>query len=625
MELKNEIVNFITNKELNGALLISGKWGCGKTYLIKQIANEFNNKKEYAVAIISLFGIDSVSALAQRVKSEYLEISSTLLGKTARKVGKFVKETAQVGTGIAAAATPELLSLAAVNKGISTITSINIFDVLKINNTVGIRNKRDFVLVFDDLERSKIEITDLLGAINEYCENRKIKTIIIANEEEVESTTKNKEDSSQPEIKDVNKKDEDKYKELKEKVISRTLKLKIDHNEIVSSIIKAYRETETGYKDFLQRNLESLVCIFRNSVYDNIRSLKCAIANFERVYKIWQDKNFQTDFIDRLLYSFLIITIEYKANNFRNDIDNCLNFIEKSTLSKYSMDNFRLIRLDTIENWIVYGDWDGEKIYQDILSNTKTNAISAKQKFLHWSIYDLDFSTTESGLKEALEDAYEGLLPYDDVVSLLLRLQAYEELKITFDFNIDYKKIDTGLDKQIALIKAGTFNKTISYNHVASADINSANDKIRSILEKIEYITESIYAWGLRKKLIDFFNKPNGFLYGLDIHYLEEFDQEILEAFWQTYVNGNNRDKCDYLSYIIKINYCFPYRASWAISQRKSILQQTINNFTELKNRLTAQSTQEIDKITKLIEIKHIEEIDDLIKRIEDEAKKPTA
>ena len=41
MNIKNEIVEFINSDESNGALLITGNWGCGKSYLAKNIINEF--------------------------------------------------------------------------------------------------------------------------------------------------------------------------------------------------------------------------------------------------------------------------------------------------------------------------------------------------------------------------------------------------------------------------------------------------------------------------------------------------------------------------------------------------------------------------------------------------------
>ena len=604
MNLREEIIDFIKCKEVTGALMISGKWGCGKTYLIKQIAKELNDKKAYAIAIISLFGIDDVTTLVQRVKSEYLELNSTLLGKTARKVGKGIINVAHIGTEIAATAMPSLIPLAAVSKGVGKMASVNIFDILKISNTVGTKNKRDFALIFDDLERSKIDTTDLLGAINELCENKKIKTIIIANEEEIAKTSQENDDNLQ---------DKDKYNELKEKIIFRTLKLNIDYDQIVNGIVEKFQETESGYSEFLRKHKEAITLLFKNSKHDNIRSLKCAIPNFERIYKVWRKNNFKTDYIDKLFYSFVILTIEYKANNFQKDNEGTLNFNDKNTISKYAFENFRLIRLDSIDNWIVYGIWDGDKIYNDILANTSSKSISAKQKFLHWSIYELDEETTEAGLKEALEDAYNGALPYDAVVSLLQRLQAYDELGISFSISADYSKIDNGLNKQIEEIKAGTFKSTISYNHVASADIKNANDNTRCLLKKIEYMTESIYVWELRRKLLDFLSLPKGYIYSLDVHCLEEFDNEILDVFWEAYKNGDNRIKCDNISYIININYCFPYRLSIEKSHQLEMLNQTITNFIELQNRISQLSTQEKDKITKLIENTHIKEIDKLL------------
>ena len=91
MDIRNEIVELINADESNGALLITGHWCCGKSYLVKAIVNDFNKCDEYAVAIISLFGIDSISMLHERVKDAYLEFNSGLLGKTARKAFDVLK------------------------------------------------------------------------------------------------------------------------------------------------------------------------------------------------------------------------------------------------------------------------------------------------------------------------------------------------------------------------------------------------------------------------------------------------------------------------------------------------------------------------------------------------------
>ena len=52
MDVRKEIMEFISRKERNGALLLTGKWGCGKTYLIRQVRDELNKDIQYAVVIV---------------------------------------------------------------------------------------------------------------------------------------------------------------------------------------------------------------------------------------------------------------------------------------------------------------------------------------------------------------------------------------------------------------------------------------------------------------------------------------------------------------------------------------------------------------------------------------------
>ena len=59
---KDEIIEFIKNSNASGALLVTGDWGSGKSYLIKKIAQELNcEKSEFHISIISLFGMDTIN------------------------------------------------------------------------------------------------------------------------------------------------------------------------------------------------------------------------------------------------------------------------------------------------------------------------------------------------------------------------------------------------------------------------------------------------------------------------------------------------------------------------------------------------------------------------------------
>lgn len=117
MDIKDEIINFIERKEETGALLITGKWGSGKTFYIKNLVEEFNKEKKGYLSVISLFGINSVENLTKVVKECYLEANSTIFTKTARKIGKIVGKTVNSGLKVAEAATGGNVAVSAAQKG----------------------------------------------------------------------------------------------------------------------------------------------------------------------------------------------------------------------------------------------------------------------------------------------------------------------------------------------------------------------------------------------------------------------------------------------------------------------------------------------------------------------------
>ena len=68
MDTRKEIIDFVSCKENNGAILVTGAWGCGKTYLLRQIADQLNEDKTFLVVVVSLFGIETIEELDKKVK-----------------------------------------------------------------------------------------------------------------------------------------------------------------------------------------------------------------------------------------------------------------------------------------------------------------------------------------------------------------------------------------------------------------------------------------------------------------------------------------------------------------------------------------------------------------------------
>ena len=183
-----EIENYIEEQDQNGALLVTGKWGSGKTYLIRQIEKKLNQEPKYLMAVVSLFGIEDTNTLSKKVKE------AVAYAQTFNKAEKSGKGHIAKGVNIAkqlsekAAAFGELFDFGKIKKiakSANMLLSIDIHDFLPIEKEVycivaGEEQpvKKKLVLVFDDFERCKIGVIDLLGIINTYVEDKRIKTIV---------------------------------------------------------------------------------------------------------------------------------------------------------------------------------------------------------------------------------------------------------------------------------------------------------------------------------------------------------------------------------------------------------------------------------------------------------------
>ena len=78
--MSNEILHPIIDSVINyiemnnsGALLITGNWGCGKTYYMKEtVLPTIKGKLNRNIVIVSLFGLNNLNEIPERVFYAYL-------------------------------------------------------------------------------------------------------------------------------------------------------------------------------------------------------------------------------------------------------------------------------------------------------------------------------------------------------------------------------------------------------------------------------------------------------------------------------------------------------------------------------------------------------------------------
>ena len=175
----NYLEYFINLKYPQYAVLLKGKWGCGKTYYINHLKekwiepNEEEDKITLQPIYVSLNGISDVSTINEKIRAEISPFMYSKGMQVAKKVLQgLLKTTAKID-----------LNFDDKSEGnISfNIDSMSLFD--SSNNKIS--GKR--ILIFDDIERCKISTDEIFGYINHFVEHSRCNVILISDEEKLEN------------------------------------------------------------------------------------------------------------------------------------------------------------------------------------------------------------------------------------------------------------------------------------------------------------------------------------------------------------------------------------------------------------------------------------------------------
>ena len=590
MDVREEILDYINRNELTGALLLTGPWGCGKTYLVKEIAKELNNGKKVAVSTISLFGIDSVAAINKRVKDEYTGFILGSLGKTAKKLSKAVTTVAKDGMTVASIAAEGMPGLSAASHGLSSIMDYDLFGFIEVKNTIGKdNNKRKFILVFDDLERSNLKKKNLLGVLNEYVENKQIRVIIVADEEKIES---------------------DDYKEYKEKLITRTIRMAADYGTLIDQIVEAYSETSTGYKAFLEENRELIKQVFLESKSFNLRTLKSALADFERIYAAWQETDIATDNMKWALYTFaaelFISKVPQKKEAETPRRNNSFSLVVEED-KQYVYKGKNQSSFSAFTRWICKGAWDKSAFIQELQNKYSQMERSPLERFLLYHFWSLEQKDVDEGMLAAIELAYKGELSRENLISVLTKIHVLKEYSIELPCEVSYEKMEEGFKLRLERIKQGAVSEPRCHTFAEGSQIDEDAHHLYKQIEKLE---DQMIAWENRRLYISFLNggiaESGYFRRGL---YIDEFDDELLEIFKKEYTKASNEEKREFARSLLGLAFDYSSCSS------EENMSQSCANFRRLIEWLNSQDSD--DGITKIINKSFAEQIQEsnLLKR----------
>lgn len=302
------------------AIMLKGAWGSGKTWFMERVLEEYKqDHPEFKFMKVSLYGINSI----KQIEDEFYRQLHPILSNKALIFGANVlKNTLKASLKIDL--NGDKKSDLDVNTSVPTI---NISDFS--------RKPDGFVLVFDDIERSGIDLTLLFGYINHFVEVNGYKAILIANEDEIIN-------SKHP-INNNEVKSSENYLRTKEKLVGKTFEVTSDLHgacKVFLSVINSLHVAQ-----ILKSDIQSIENLYISANYNNLRHLRQFFLDVQRITFLMGDKYVENDdFMKIFCQQLLIFSMEHRGGNLNYEEFDSINKVnfgmslgEENVVSKYEM------------------------------------------------------------------------------------------------------------------------------------------------------------------------------------------------------------------------------------------------------------------------------------------------
>lgn len=290
--MNENIVNFLNGYMMNPdpqyAVLLKGKWGCGKTHFINHWIDAYKGNPTTEQVLesiyVSLYGLSDTKQITTAINRVICPI---LYGKAA-KAGKVL---AKIASAMVLKHEVDLnydgISDLSINIGIDSLSKF------KSNDSLANSKK---LLIFDDLERCDIPMKKLLGYLNFFVEQCNCHLIVIGDEDKI----------AEGENKKI-------FGEFKEKTIGREFEIATDIHSALDTFVN-----QTPKNDFVVGHQEQIEKFFAMTECDNLRILRQALWDFARFEESMtgfsEDERYENIMI-HVLGTYIISYCEYRGKN----------------------------------------------------------------------------------------------------------------------------------------------------------------------------------------------------------------------------------------------------------------------------------------------------------------------
>lgn len=588
--LKEVILNYIEDKTYYYAVMINGVWGCGKSYFIKNVLIDYFKSYSVKYIYISLYGIDNLQEITKQI------LTQNYFGN---KKGNEVAEWASLGSSI--------IFNQLEKNGIDGKDFQNVARLIKRKFSL----KKDTVLIFDDLERTKIPINELMGYINGFVEHQHLKVIIVANEKEVDSKLNNLElkyvvamnkdidlgvknnvnDNNSLSLENLKDRTESIFKEksgydkVKEKLIGDTFNFSPDLKESCLNILENNKKNlDNDLYSMIKDNISELIKIMKEQGHGNLRTFQfylSKLSNFAKKSKLYQNHGIARKMIEEYNTFFLQESIELKRG-----------IEQKKNLNPVKIDLSDYIRgLSLLDEDLLNSI---TKKYDILNSKDKINVICTE--IMDWRNSD------EKTINEYFDNIIDDLVVVDEVLykRILMNIASLEYYKV-----LEHNKVCLFIEKlkSILISKKNInnilFDLRIGFNILDQEKkiyVNYINSLSTIVNDNIENIFMKWYQKGEKE-------------------YISILDEDVLEMDYFAKIEIN-----DFYKKIIEAKRGYPIWnlndifhkvfSSLTINWKESLYKEKNLSFIkQLQNKLGTFNDPDIDKIVKISIDELIEEL----------------
>lgn len=246
------------------AVLVTGAWGTGKTFQVKESIPEADR------IYVSLYGVQSV----EKIHAEVFAAAYPSKAKTRGFFEKFRdKDVGALGFSVPLGFIPDVANAVLRNE-----------------------LKPEKILIFDDLERSDLGLKEVLGAINSYVEHKNFRVVVLAHDED--------------------KIMGEEFRRVKEKTFGQTILVEPQIERAFEHFLSEVQADKS--KKFIASHSAQVQNTFLRSKVKSLRILRHVVEDLARLHNALSDHHQKnSEAMVELVHTFTAFGVETRSGNLK--------------------------------------------------------------------------------------------------------------------------------------------------------------------------------------------------------------------------------------------------------------------------------------------------------------------